>query len=337
MGGAKAADIYRDGWVRPFDDSCDDYSRVNATSTFYNDPYFVLEEYNGSAWEVVCEYTNATTQDSNTGIPCGGTSPCGGPTNTYTNTPIPPTNTPTNTFTNTVPSNTFTDTVPPTSTFTNTYTHTATNTYTYTHTFTNTPTATPTATFATCAASDNFNDNSFDTSLWTATDLGAVSNSSQSETSSALSVSLRTSSGMNSTDTTDNVRFIYQKIPSTTDFIMKVRLTNINGGNPAGGGVVVRDSLNAGSEMYFMGGLYYDNPAYFKYRNTDGGSSSGTGTSAASFSSKYFMLVKNGDSIGGYYSTDNVTWTPQGVTQTASFDSDMYVGLDTSSAYSELP
>ncbi|HNZ29580.1 MAG TPA: hypothetical protein PKJ42_06265, partial [Candidatus Goldiibacteriota bacterium] len=226
----------------------------------------------------------------------------------------------------------------PTNTHTHTYTATNTNTHTFTntntHTFTDTPTATPTATLAACAASDNFNDNSFNTSVWTATTLGTVSSSSQNETSSTLQVTVQTASDMLATGTSDNVRFIYQKIPSTTDFIMTVRITNISGGNPAGGGVVVRDSLNAGSEMYFMGGLYYDRPAYFKYRTTDGGSSSGTGTSAASFSSKYFMLVKNGNSIGGYYSTDNVTWTQQGVTQTASFDSDMYVGLDTSGAYS---
>jgi len=75
-GGGKAADIYRDGWVSPFDDSCDDYSRVNATSTFYNDPYFVLEENVSGTWYTVCEYTNSTTEDSNTGIPCGGTSGC---------------------------------------------------------------------------------------------------------------------------------------------------------------------------------------------------------------------------------------------------------------------
>lgn len=68
-----ALTLYRDGWAGPFDQSCDDYSLMPASSTFTNSPYFAIY-YDG---ELVCEYTNSTTEDSNTGVdPCTGASGC---------------------------------------------------------------------------------------------------------------------------------------------------------------------------------------------------------------------------------------------------------------------
>ncbi len=147
-------------WSSPFDAECDDYTQMPATYTSYtNDSHYTL--YEGT--NLVCEYVNSTTQDTNTGInPMTGGTGCPGastPTFTYTstrtNTPAPTntnTNTPTATYTYTRTNTaTFTNTaIPPTSTNTNTFTYTATatgtNTGTYTATRTNTPVNTPTNT-----------------------------------------------------------------------------------------------------------------------------------------------------------------------------------------------
>ena len=134
--------LYMDGIVRTsdwsqLDPECDDYTRLLSTWTNYvNEPSYTL--YEGA--NLVCEWTNASTLDANTGInPCTGGNGCGGATATWTRTPVVTstytrTRTPTNTGTRT---NTYTGTA--TRTVTPTWTRTATGTWTGTSTRTNTP------------------------------------------------------------------------------------------------------------------------------------------------------------------------------------------------------
>lgn len=143
---SSGAEIYRNSWATPFDDSCDDFSQLGTNTTYHEDPYFNLFE----GANLVCEYTSATTQDALTGInPVTGVSACGGPT-TPTNTPVSSftftmtrTNTPTFTRTNT---QTFTATSSATMTYTATRTATSSPTLTATATWTATPTVTPSVT-----------------------------------------------------------------------------------------------------------------------------------------------------------------------------------------------
>ena len=127
---SSGAEIYRNSWATPFDDSCDDFSQLGTNTTYHEDPYFNLFE----GANLVCEYTSATTQDALTGInPVTGVSACGGPTT--------PTNTPVSSFTFTM-----TRTNTPTFTRTNTQTFTATPSATMTYTATRTATSSPTLT-----------------------------------------------------------------------------------------------------------------------------------------------------------------------------------------------
>ena len=127
---SSGAEIYRNSWATPFDDSCDDFSQLGTNTTYHEDPYFNLFE----GANLVCEYTSATTQDALTGInPVTGVSACGGPTT--------PTNTPVSSFTFTM-----TRTNTPTFTRTNTQTFTATSSATMTYTATRTSTSSPTLT-----------------------------------------------------------------------------------------------------------------------------------------------------------------------------------------------
>ncbi|HDQ26831.1 MAG TPA: hypothetical protein ENN43_08830, partial [bacterium] len=140
--------LYYDGVVRrtdwqPLDGGsgdtpCNDYTRtLSSWSAWTNTPYFTL--YQGT--DLVCEYTNASTRDANTGInPCTGADGCP-VAGTFTMTP---TRTRTSTFTRTrTPTFTRTATpLPPTATFT----RTRTGTPTFTRTRTGTPTFTRTST-----------------------------------------------------------------------------------------------------------------------------------------------------------------------------------------------
>ena len=148
-------------WSSPLDASCNSYSQLPSTYTSYtDDPHFNLRE----GTYLVCEYTNSTTQDANTGVdPTTGGNGCGAAptaTPTYTRTPLitytfTPTYTRTSTFTSTftaTPTSTFTATPTYTRTatpsFTSTFTAAVTNTFTATpsYTRTGTPTMTPTRT-----------------------------------------------------------------------------------------------------------------------------------------------------------------------------------------------
>jgi hypothetical protein len=155
--------LNRAAYSTPFDAGCNDYTKMLATWTTYQN------NSTQTLWQgtnLVCEYINASTQDTSTGLhPCTGGNGCGvagtptrtpsrtmtgTPTYTRTNTVQPPTSTYTRTRTPTytrTPTPTYTSTrtstVPPA---TSTYTRTVTPTYTRTNTNTllNTPTFTST-------------------------------------------------------------------------------------------------------------------------------------------------------------------------------------------------
>jgi uncharacterized repeat protein (TIGR01451 family) len=113
-----------------FDPGCDDYSTIGTNTSYHQDASFAVYE-SGS---LVCEYTNATTQDASTGTePCGGNG-CASPTST-------PTPTISLTFTE---SPTFSSS--PTFSYSPTESMTFTNSPSYTHTRTITPSSTATPT-----------------------------------------------------------------------------------------------------------------------------------------------------------------------------------------------
>jgi hypothetical protein len=188
-----------------------------------------------------------------------------------------------------------------------------------------------------CASSDNFNDNSFDTGIWTNTTLGTASNGSVSETGNALDVSVQDVGIVSSIGTgSDNVDFVYQQISSSTDFTITMKVPALSNNNSSSAGIMVRDSLAAGSEMYLMTAIYSQENYAFVTRAVDGDNSvqTHTGDWTTLAMPRYVKLVKSGTSISGYYSADGVTWTQEGSTATGiTFDADMYVGIAVTSDY----
>lgn len=139
--------VYRTGWVSPFDDNCDDYSKPGSAN-YHNDVHFALYK-NGV---LVSEWVSASSPDELTGVePCYTPQTTSTITKTRTNTPVQsPTVTLTPTYSSTVtftasitatPSNTPTST----GTITRTITLTMTPTLTTTLTLTNTPSRTATS------------------------------------------------------------------------------------------------------------------------------------------------------------------------------------------------
>ncbi|HRU39936.1 MAG TPA: hypothetical protein P5511_08670, partial [Candidatus Goldiibacteriota bacterium] len=100
--------VIRGSYLSPFDAECNDYTQLRSTWTSYTN------NNRQTLWQgtnLVCEYTNASTQDAATGLhPCSGANGCGAAgtatrTPSLTNTVLPPTvtfsRTPTGTFTRT--------------------------------------------------------------------------------------------------------------------------------------------------------------------------------------------------------------------------------------------
>jgi hypothetical protein len=236
------------------------------------------------------------------------------------------TNTPVFSATNTM---SVTPTVTPSMTKTNSQTVTSTNTQSAMQTATQTVTP---GGLNTCAQSDNFDDNSI-ASFWTSTDIGTVSSTNTTESGSALNLVV-SGNGINGA-TADNIRFVYQKIDSTTDFIITLKVNSISSVNDALTGIMVRDSLAAGSDTAFMaaGGNEWDY-GFFYRESTNGTLASSTHGCWGCGYPRYIELVKTGSSIGGYESSNGTTWIQQGTTRTAvAFDADMYVGIAASSNY----
>jgi hypothetical protein len=185
---------------------------------------------------------------------------------------------------------------------------------------------------ATCPVSDNFNDDSID-AMWTSANLGSASSASTGELGLALRVTVTGDDVTN--DSSEDVRFVYQSVDSSADFIITLTVIGITGTNKAFTGLMVRDELSDGSYAGFMAAGGNEDDFAFMYRETTGANftPSEHGDWAQTFP-KYIRLVKSGTSIAGYWSYNNSTWTQQGTTRTAiSLTGTMYVGIAASSRY----
>src|SRR5690606_37619832 len=107
-----------------------------------------------------------------------------------------------------------------------------------------------------------------------------------------------------------------------TEIVAKV--TSIEQATNAHAGVMVRESLSAGSKHAFMY-LEADGGAGFTYRSTTGGSSGNSSTSGVSVP-HWVKLVRSGNTFEGYHSSDGESWTLVD-SQTISMASNVYVGL----------
>jgi regulation of enolase protein 1 (concanavalin A-like superfamily) len=105
----------------------------------------------------------------------------------------------------------------------------------------------------------------------------------------------------------DNFRFLYQTLSG--DGEITAQITSAQNTGPNGFlGVMIRETLNAGSIYAFVGMSSDGNFRLQRRANTDGNTFVGISEAAAP-PDAWVRIVRTGDTISRYYSTDGSTWT----------------------------
>ncbi len=125
--------------------------------------------------------------------------------------------------------------------------------------------------------------------------------------------------------TADAFHYVYQ--PLTGDGTIIARLVNLQGGSSyVSAGVMIRETLSAGStnaktaDWRSYGGIYFD------VRTTTGGGT--TEPSSVSATLPYWVKVtRSGSLFSSYTSSDGVNWVQLGTAQTISMGQNVFVGL----------
>ena len=173
-------------------------------------------------------------------------------------------------------------------------------------------------------------------SPWLDSDVGIVGSPGSATFASDVFTVLGTgtaSSGFSGT--TDTFHYVYQQLSG--DGTIVARLSGLQApttGNYYEAGIMIRETLNTGATMAFMGYQPANgNFAHFTYRTSTGGSTSNVSTGSAISLPEWFMLIRSGNTFKAYLSSDGVNWTQLGSTQTISMASNVYVGLAVTSSY----
>ena len=130
-------------------------------------------------------------------------------------------------------------------------------------------------------------------------------------------------SGSDIWDVADGFHYVYRQVTGNVDIIAHVA-TQQNTNSWAKSGVMVRESLAAGSRNAFMA-LTPGNGAPFQRRLATGGVT--TGTAGPAVAAPYWVrLVRSNNTITGYVSTNGTAWVPVG-SDTVTMATTVFVGL----------
>jgi hypothetical protein len=123
----------------------------------------------------------------------------------------------------------------------------------------------------------------------------------------------------------DAFHFVYQ--PLTGDGTMVARVVSLQGGSGfVSAGVMIRESLGAGSTNAETADWGAYGRIYFDLRAVTGGSTSQVGS--VNVSLPYWVKVsRSGSTFSSYTSTDGVSWVPLGSSQSISMAQNVEVGL----------
>lgn len=122
----------------------------------------------------------------------------------------------------------------------------------------------------------------------------------------------------------DAFRFLYQ--PMTGDGQMTVRIDAMKDTGGGGSiGVMIRESLNSDSRHAFIG-LSCAGSFRWEKRSQTGGNTSVNNFSKPALPNAWVRLVRVGNTLSGYTSTDGVNWTLAN-NASVNMSSNVYVGL----------
>ena len=156
---------------------------------------------------------------------------------------------------------------------------------------------------------------------WQTADIGSVGAVGSASVSNGLYI---VKGAGNISGTADNFRFVYQ--PLSGDGEIKVCLNSVEDTGTSGRiGVIIRESLTSGSEYAFMG-ISPDGTFRWQHRSKTGGSTSSTTSTIGTPPNVWVRLVRTGNWLYGYSSTDGTNWT-QVDSRSITMATNIYVGL----------
>jgi hypothetical protein len=125
----------------------------------------------------------------------------------------------------------------------------------------------------------------------------------------------------------DGFHFAYQTLSG--DGTIVARVVSVQGGSSSESGVMIRETLTAGSDMAYLA-YSGSTDLYWIYRPTVGANVSYANTSAVTLP-YWVKLVRSGSTFTSYASPDGVNWVQVGGSQTISMAQNVYIGLALSS------
>ncbi|HPD18529.1 MAG TPA: CBM9 family sugar-binding protein, partial [Candidatus Goldiibacteriota bacterium] len=174
---------------------------------------------------------------------------------------------------------------------------------------------------ANCIQSDNFNNSSLE-AFWTAVDVGNPLLGAQAETATNLTI---TANGDDIWGTADNFRYIFQIVSGDFDVSLQVNFVPTTDAWSKVG-IMMRESLAPGSKHVFICATRSNNYAFQRRLVTDDISYNTGGGTYTNNTPGYVRLVKSGNNFTGYYSGDDINWTPLGNVN-INFNSTFLIGI----------
>lgn len=158
---------------------------------------------------------------------------------------------------------------------------------------------------------------------WTKTDIGTAATPGELCFTASTGNFKITCHASGLTDPNDSLPFVYQALVGSGQIIARVK--DVSSTYNYLGGIMVRNSLAANSAFVCLSSL--DNRgAFVNYRTTDGGTTGYQAVTALAMP-MWLKLIRQGNIITSYYSTDGITWTTYHTNTLTSLNNMVYVGM----------
>jgi hypothetical protein len=122
----------------------------------------------------------------------------------------------------------------------------------------------------------------------------------------------------------DNFRFLYQTLTADGEIRGQISSIQGSGGGGADAGAMIRENLTSGSRYAFMGITPAGSFRWQRRSSTSGGTST-TKAGSATLPKVWVRVVRTGNTLYGYKSTDGVNWTLVN-SSTISMSANAYIG-----------